>query len=885
MEQSSSNENENAASSDSIDCRIVKVWTLTDEAMEVDDIETGLDQNQPNMESGDRELITQAESSMHQQVDQEGGDHDSGTAIDLEIEQSDEAAPAEIVASQSVIEANSVSQQHVDVEEVSQDSEAASNSTSQEPVVPDGDAVLQQDVTQDTSEDTASNINVHDMYTGEMGTEPSTSSQQIDAEETSQENIPSTSNLPIISEEEQSEQDVNHTSTLSEVAAVDVAENQTSARGASPDQNTTDDDMTLDLVTCHICLSEINTPKSLPCLHTFCRSCLTSWAEKCPNTLTCPTCQEAYPVPPEGIEGLKGNFFVSKLKDRRALKRKLSSPEKIVCSACNSNAEANSRCIDCNDFLCARCTEMHQTIRVLKSHQVVNVAELRSGKVNLFKHPKQQQEQCKKHIGQIVWFYCETCGILICRDCTVVDHCRPEHHYVNVQDAIRGQRQNIQGLTDDCKKILADVEKEMGLVKNHENQLARVVKQASDAVDTAADRAVADLQVCIEAKRNDHQAHIQNIYEERKLSINAHKEKLVSLTSRLKTALDMGKQVSENGSEFEVASTFHSLLTTLKQLKEAKLPVMRKDISRLSFETNEGPLFTIHELGSINTYSTWKVVSRFGRGIDGAKSITKAWAVAIAKNGIAVANNSSSGNVSVHQHHPPHDLLSTLETSKGLGRNPSGWKSFPRGVAATGNNHFFVTDNTMFVKEYNGSGRYVQQFAAVHPNGEATDTMKITLDSVAVDSNDNLLIGPNQHKFISIHKSNSNHVRSFPVTIEPHFIAASRQDDKIVLSSHISNTVHIVSGQGTTLHVLAVDDLPVWRPRGLCCTEHGEVFISNAVKDRTGGSPGIYKFDMTGHFLGCVTKDVTVPYGLALSEDERVLAVGDKKLVTLFELR
>ena len=664
-------------------------------------------------------------------------------------------------------------------------------------------------------------------------------------------------------------------------------QDQTPEVRESPDHNTTDDDMTLDLVTCHICLSEINNPKSLPCLHTFCRSCLAKWAEEQSNSLRCPTCQQDYVLPAEGIEGLKGNFFVSKLKDRRALKRKLSSPEKIVCSACNSGGEATSRCIDCNDFLCKRCTEMHATIRVLKSHQVVHVNELRSGKVNLFKHPKQQQEQCRKHIGQIVWFYCETCGVLICRDCTVVDHCRPEHHYVNVEDAIRGQRQRIQTLTADCKRTLADVEREMNQLQNHESQLAIVVKQASDAVDSSADRAIADLQICIEQKRNGHHAHIQDVFEGRKSNIDAHREKLVSLTSRLKTALEMGQQVIENGSEFEVASTFQSLLATLQQLKSAKLPVMRKEISRLAFENSEGPLFTIHELGFINTYSTWKVTSKFGRGSDGGKSITKAWAVCTATNGIAVANNSSSGNVSIHAHYSPHETLSVLETSKGLGRNPSGWKSFPRGVAATQNNHFFVTDNTMFVKQYSGAGRYIQQFAAVHPNGQPSDTMKITLDSVAVDRNDNILVGPNQHKFISVHNSSGNHLRSFPVTVEPHFIATSREDDKIVLSSHISNTVHIVDGQGKTLHVLTVDDnVPIWRPRGLCCTNSGEVFVSNAVKDKTPGvSPGIYRFTMEGQYLGLVTNDVTVPYGLALSADEQVLVVGDKKMVTIFELR
>ena len=566
---------------------------------------------------------------------------------------------------------------------------------------------------------------------------------------------------------------------------------------ASHSDQEVDDDTTVDLLTCHICLSEISNPKSLPCLHTFCRTCLISWVKKCPQVLTCPTCQEECPLPQEGIEGLKGNFFVTKLKDRRNLKRKLSSPEKILCSACNSGMESDSRCLDCNDFLCSRCFDMHATLRILKSHQVIKLTELKSGKINLFKIPRQQQEQCKKHTGQIMWFYCETCGVLICRDCTVVDHCRPEHSYVNLVDAIRGQRQNIKGLSEDCKKILKEVESELGILQKHDNQLTSAITQASSAVDSAADRALADLQECVEAKRNAHLARIQEIGEERKASINSHREKLLSLTTRLKTALDVGKHITEDGSEFEVASTFHSLLATLKHLKTAKLPAVKHELSKLSFEINEGPLFTIHELGHVKAYTTWKLVSKFGRGNDGSKPITKAWSVATTKEGnIAVANNSSSGNVSVHSKQGPHQTLLTLETSSGLGRNPSGWKSFPRGVAVGNNGHYYVTDNTMFVKEYDGDGKYIHQFGAVHPNGEESDKMKITLDSVVMDGKGNLLVGPNQHKFISVHNTMSYHVRSFHVAIEPHFIATARVGDEIVLSSHISNTVHVIDNQG-----------------------------------------------------------------------------------------
>lgn len=649
-----------------------------------------------------------------------------------------------------------------------------------------------------------------------------------------------------------------------------------------------DDDVAVDLLTCNICLSEIEDPKSLPCLHTFCKTCLQKWDKIRPDDLICPTCQEKCPLPPDGIEGLKGNFFVTKLKDRKSLKRKLTSLEKILCSACSSGVEAVARCVECEDFLCGKCEEVHATLRCLKTHRVVKIAELKSGKVSLSKMPK-QMENCKRHSGQILWFYCETCCLLICRDCTVVDHCRPEHIYVNLEDAIDGQRQKIVSTTEDCKAILARVEASLATLNKHEEQLAVATKQACHDVDRAANRVLADLQASVELKRKDHKAHIGLVNGHRASSISEQKANLQLLSSRLKTAVDMGRQVTEDGTEFEVASTFPSLMTTLKQLKKAcAVPPVHSELSKLSFEINEGPVFTLHEIGQIRKYEKWERKCRFGRGSDGTRGITKAWAVAVTADGkVAVANNSSNGVVSVHDQQVPHQIHFTLDTTKGLEGNPGGWKSFPRGVAVSAaNGHFYVADNTLYVKEYDQDGKFLAQFSAVSICGAPSNELKITLDCVVVDNETNLLmIGPNQYKLISIHDLTGNHIRTITVPIEPHFIAPAPGGEQLIISSHVSNTVHVIDNHGNSLRQLKADNVQAWRPRGVCCTKEGEVFISNALKEKGGETAGIHHFMLTGQYLGCITKDVNVPYGLALNEDEKTLVVGDKRSVSILELK
>ncbi len=164
-----------------------------------------------------------------------------------------------------------------------------------------------------------------------------------------------------------------------------------------------------DLVQCGICHAIIDKPKALPCLHTFCMKCLSSWAqtsaernpEKYKNAVPCPNCREDFPLPKGGVKELKTNFFVSKLKERNELQKKLHQKgAKIPCTSCEeagSASEAVGRCVECNDFLCDKCVAVHKSVRVLKHHHVLTLEELRTGKLTMQNLP--EQEICPKHKG------------------------------------------------------------------------------------------------------------------------------------------------------------------------------------------------------------------------------------------------------------------------------------------------------------------------------------------------------------------------------------------------------------------------------------------------------------------------------------------------------
>ena len=251
----------------------------------------------------------------------------------------------------------------------------------------------------------------------------------------------------------------------------------------------------VDLVQCGICYTIIDKPKALLCLHTFCLKCLTSWHEsaakknpgKYSQAVSCPNCREDFPLPKSGVKGLRTNFFVNKLKERNSLQKMLFEKDaKIPCTSCDppTQNEAIGRCVECNDFLCTKCVGNHKSMRVLKHHHVLSLEELRAGKLTMHNLP--EQEMCPKHKSEFLRFYCETCDEPMCRDCTVIDHPRPDHKQVDLTSCSEKRNEKLRQLFTQSQPIpqaiddaIADDEKTLEELDSNIKKAINLYKKTS----------------------------------------------------------------------------------------------------------------------------------------------------------------------------------------------------------------------------------------------------------------------------------------------------------------------------------------------------------------------------------------------------------------------
>ena len=641
----------------------------------------------------------------------------------------------------------------------------------------------------------------------------------------------------------------------------------------------TEEPSNADLVQCGICFAVIDKPKALPCLHTFCLKCLTSWVEssakknpdKYTNAVSCPNCREDFPLPKGGAKEFKTNFFVSKLKERNSIQKKLHEKNaNIPCTSCDpSDSKAIGRCVECDDFLCKKCIDNHKSMRVLRQHHVLTLDELRAGKLTMHNLP--EQEICPKHTGEVLRFYCETCDEPMCRDCTVLDHPRPDHKQIDLKSAAGERNDKLQELFNTANPV----------PKSIETAIEEDKKTLKD-LEANAEKAIRLYKTTVKKAEVAYTQRVRELVAKRRKEIEAHQESLQYQNARLRTALEMTKQVTQNGSEHDVATMYSSLSDTMQQLCKLKPKGIRKTMGKVEFSPNKDLSSGVSSPGVLNTYEQWTLDKTFGTG-----QFSQGRGIIVDTNSDVMVATYSSGHyikvfgedgtykrqidtVNMGEYNTEYDMA--YEDAE----YPYGYP-YPWGMALSQGGDCYITDQNPYVKiVYANNGAYKNRFGAQNTNGSWSYNDGSQLHGLAVDSKDRLYVGCTNYNYISIHDQNGTRVSGFNVKLSPYFIVVTPEDHVIVSDYCNSPGVHVYDANGTQLHTFAAPPEGKFYPTGLCVADD-EIFVASYQ-----GVPAVYRYSRTGDYIGVVTKDVANPWGIAIKDGGEELLVCEDSNIKIF---
>ena len=274
---------------------------------------------------------------------------------------------------------------------------------------------------------------------------------------------------------------------------------------ANPGAVSRDTDEESLFLTCGICRklpTNGNTspaPKLLPCLHSFCFSCLEERFKSqqqqqqqrkeqsinipssgSQHRLKCPTCGQEFLVPPKGLGGFLDNRFLLENVG------KITRTEDIldrVCTSCEDNSPATSYCLNCTDWLCDACVQAHQRVRVTKDHLIQSEEEYGMSE----RGEQQKPIFCHIHCQEPLKLFCASCEKLTCRDCQLVEH--KDHKYqfageaaVGYRDFVKNQLNRLYEQAQPLTESIREVDKATKGLREKEALIEQEIRKASEKI-------------------------------------------------------------------------------------------------------------------------------------------------------------------------------------------------------------------------------------------------------------------------------------------------------------------------------------------------------------------------------------------------------------------
>ena len=178
---------------------------------------------------------------------------------------------------------------------------------------------------------------------------------------------------------------------------------------------------------------------------------------------------------------MPNNFFINRLLDEVALKRKAEGEEEAKCDQCTRNDPVKALCLDCGEFLCSHCLEHHKYTKEYQSHNMMPLSEVRSKKEGITIKPKSKFVLCQEHELELI-FYCETCDQLVCQYCIMKDHLKHDHD--TVKKMATKHRKELDKIMEPVEKMIEGLSVAHKKVSNMRDKIGA---QADD-IDKEIDR-------------------------------------------------------------------------------------------------------------------------------------------------------------------------------------------------------------------------------------------------------------------------------------------------------------------------------------------------------------------------------------------------------------
>uniref|UniRef100_A0A3Q3IE29 FinTRIM family, member 82 n=1 Tax=Monopterus albus TaxID=43700 RepID=A0A3Q3IE29_MONAL len=237
-----------------------------------------------------------------------------------------------------------------------------------------------------------------------------------------------------------------------------------------------------DYFSCSLCLNLLRDPVAIPCGHSFCMDCISSYWNEADYTgiYICPQCKITFTQRPVLRPNATLSMVAEKIKKsglnlnaNTSLGNTYAGPSDVPCDFCTGKKlKAVKSCLNCLASYCEKHLKPHYESATFKRHKLVDELGNLDRKI------------CPQHQKPLELF-CRTDQMCICAICTVSEH---RGHDIVSAEAERGEKQKLLGVSQ------AEIrQKFQERVKELEE-----LKTAVDSLKNSAQRAMVESQKMFE---------------------------------------------------------------------------------------------------------------------------------------------------------------------------------------------------------------------------------------------------------------------------------------------------------------------------------------------------------------------------------------------------
>ena len=292
---------------------------------------------------------------------------------------------------------------------------------------------------------------------------------------------------------------------------------------------------------CSVCqelFSEVNEPKILKYLHTFCKNCMEAWLRRQrEGQLRCPTCRRITECSNSNIDSLPSNLFYRQMVEIvEAYSGTGQEADSLYCGNFEEKKPLKFYCFDCNTFSCDECAGTHSKWKSFKGHHVKEIGKFESSDVQDY---ARKSNVCKKHKDELR-FYCENCNICICRDCAILEHRDDRNHnIVSLEQGFENKKLDITSKMQDVEAIATRLRDQKQTSEKKRVRMLGSIDQAISEIHRVAEQWIRFIRQNESAMTKKLLEHKNSFQETFSVQMSSLDEKIVEIDNSLVFSSDV----------------------------------------------------------------------------------------------------------------------------------------------------------------------------------------------------------------------------------------------------------------------------------------------------------------------------------------------------------